>query len=149
MREYRLTKRLKEYDSQLFAKKAEDGVIHILRRTVVWDSFQFNGDTYRYSRYEPHFVFALTDNWKPSGKPVDCSSDVVLNRIKAMDLWRDDQFVERLLAGYEKDKETKERHMRNDIESFLYEFRPQFAKTFNDVNTSTMEKTDARRLKGI
>lgn len=57
-----------------------------------------------------------------------------------MDLWRDDTFVEKLIAQTEKNKESRDRDRRNSVESFLYEFKSQFQKATNDINTSTLEK---------
>ncbi len=39
----------------------------------------------------------------------------------------------------EKDASEK-RDFSNTVESFLYDYRSQFKKTFNDVNTSLMKK---------
>ncbi len=115
------------YDSELYAQESKAGRIDIYRRSKHNDS-------------PPHFLFALTDDWTAKGTPVPWGIEPLLNRIKAMDLWRDDTFVERWIKNHEKEVESQDRARRNSIESFLYDFRRQFARATNDVNTSTLEK---------
>jgi hypothetical protein len=134
-----LNRNLRNYDSCLYAVEHRLGRYDVYRKS----SLACN---------PPHFLFSLTDSWKPDGRPCDYGVDVVLNRVKAQDLWRDDSFVERYLAETEKQEEAKERDFRNNIESFLYDFRRQFARATNDINTSSLAKIDPRRkqdLKGV
>lgn len=118
---------LKMHDRCLLAKETHPGRIDIYRVASMNDA-------------PPYFVFSLTEDWKPSGKPVPWSVDIVLNRIKAHDLWRDDTFVERWIAEQEKAAESEDRARRNDTEAFLYDFARQFQRATNDINTSTLEK---------
>lgn len=122
-----LNRDLKNHDKELYAQETKPGRVDVYRKNR-------NGFT------PPHFIFSLTDNWNVSGKPVPWGIEVILNRIKAQDLWRDDTFVERWIKDHQDAEKAKDRASRNSIENFLYEFRGQFHKTFNDVNTSTMEK---------
>ncbi len=121
----RLNRELKAHDSMLFLQETKPGRHDVYRRSGQGDSL-------------PHFIFSLTDSWQPTGAPVEYGLDVVLNRIKANDLWRDDSFVENWLAQHEKDVESKERAKQNSIESFLYDFRRQFAKATDSVNTANL-----------
>lgn len=122
-----LNKHLKDYDSCLYAQELVLGRIDIYRKS-------------KFSCNPPHFIFSLTDTWQPTGKPVDYGILVVMDRIRAHDLWRDDTFVENYLKRIEKEREEKDRDMQNNIESFLYEFRSQFHKATNDINTSNLKK---------
>lgn len=115
------------HDSLLFAQETKIGRYDIYRKS-------------QFSSQAPHFLFSLTDTWQPTGISVPWSVDVVIERIKAHDLWRDDSFVERYIKELEKEGESKERTRKNNVESFLYDYRSQFAKAFSDVNTSNMEK---------
>lgn len=144
MRAQRITQELRRYDPFLFAKK-EDGVIRIYRRTKRLEFYDVNGVPMGFLKEDPHFVFALTHNWKPQGIPVDWGLEPIMKKIRDNDLWNRDGLADELLASYEKQAASAERHRRNETEAFLGEFRPQFARTFNDVNTSTMAKTDLRR----
>lgn len=118
---------LKNYDSCLYAQESRLGRIDIYRKS-------------KYGGALPHLVMSLTDNWNHTGKPVDYGSLVIMDRIRAMDLWRDDGFVENYIKNHEKAKESADRDRKNNIESFLYDFRSQFHKATNDINTSTLEK---------
>lgn len=108
-------------------------------------------DIYRKSDYAmspPHFLFALTDNWKVDGRPVEWGIELVLDRIRANDLWRDDSFVENYLKLTDKWKESKERDRKNNMESFLYDFRSEFHKATKDINTALLPKTSVEELHG-
>jgi len=83
-------------------------------------------------------VMALTDTWGVRGNPVPLGAEVVLNRLKAIDLSRNENIFKDLEIQDEKREESKQRDLSNSIESFLYDYRDQFKKTFNDVNTSNL-----------
>ena len=122
-----LNKALQSYDSCLFAQETKLG----------------RADVYRKRKFDcnpPHFLFSLTDTWTPQGRPVEYGVLVVMDRVRALDLWRNDDFVEDYLKRIEKEKEEKDRDRRNNIESFLYEFRSQFHKATENINTSTLKK---------
>lgn len=121
------TRVLKDYDSSLYAQETKLGRIDVYRKSRLNDS-------------PPHFLFALTDNWKPEGTPTWYGSEVVLNRIKAHDLWRDDSFIENWIKEHEKIKASEKRAFKNSIESFLYDFRSEFQKATKDINTSNLKK---------
>ena len=74
--------------------------------------------------------------------------EVIRNRLVAHDLWNNDNIANQVIRDAEKRSESKERALKNTIESFLLDFRRQFGKTFNDVNTSSLAKIDRRALKG-
>lgn len=135
-----LTSHLKRYDQNLFASgdRKVSGILNPLG--AIWVLRKNSARP-----HEPHIVFALTDNWTIHGKPREWGIEVVLNRLRAMDLWRDDQVINRLEADYSKSEESEKRAGRNNIESFLLDFRKDFAKATNHINTSLLPKTDARR----
>ena len=100
-------------------------------------------DVYRKSDFNcesPNLIFSCTHDWTPKGKIVEHGIDVVLNRLKAHDLWRDDTFIENWIKTHEKNREGEDRDLNNSIESFLYDFRSQFSKTMDGINTSNLEK---------
>ena len=132
-----LTKHLRAYDRELYAScekhpLRDDKVMYVLRRN-------------RVRPHEPHFIFALTQDWSPKGRPVEWGIEVVMNRIKAMDLWKDETIVDRVIRDGEKIEESEKREARNTIESFLKDFRREFAKGTNHINTSLLNKYDKRR----
>lgn len=122
-----ITRALRSYDPCLYAQNTHENRIDIYRKN-------------RESISPPHFLFSLTDTWQTTGRPVEWGVEPLMNRIRAMDLWRDDQFVEKWIAQHEKAQESRDRDRRNSVEAFLYDFRSQFQKATNDINTSTLEK---------
>lgn len=119
-----LNKHLRFHDSELYAQRESNGVINVYRKAIPY----------------PHFIMSLTDTWNASGKPVDYGVEVVIARVKAHDLWNRSDMIDELIKDYEKSYESKERDRKNNIEAFLYDFRSQFKKAFNDVNTSNLKK---------
>ncbi len=141
----RITEELFQYDPMLFARK-EDGMIKIFRRSKRIEWSEVDGNSVGFVKEDPHFVCALTHNWSVTGKPVDWGLEPISKKIKENDLWKRDRLADELIASYEKQAESRDRHTKNETEAFLSEFRPQFARAFNDVNTSTLAKTDKRRI---
>lgn len=127
-----LNRILKSYDRELYAQCTKLPRIDVYRRN-------------RDGLSAPHFVFALTDNWSVSGRPVEWGLEVVIQRLKAIDLWNNGETFEDLEKQYEAKAERGAKHLRNDIESFLGEFRRQFARATDSINTGTMDKKTSRK----
>ena len=145
-RERTITKALKRYDEKLYATKDKNGVITIHRASTTYDVFDWEGGKLYVTRPFGHHIMSLTHNWQVTGTPVDWGLEPVLCRIKAMDLWNNDRVVEQLMADHEKVDKSKARDFSNTVESFLYDFRSQFAKATDGINTGTLAKLDKRRL---
>ena len=127
-----LTRYLKKYDKRLRAKWAGDEMIHILFSDA----------------NENQLVMSLTDNWSASGKPVPWGIEVVLLRLRQINASESDHISE-IKKRREEVERSQKRDFRNKIEDGLIESRRDFAKSFNDINTSILDKTkDKRRLKG-
>lgn len=123
------------YDKYLVAQRERNGAIHIYRKTE--------------RPADPlHFVTALTDTWGVRGTPRDWGLEVIHNRLVAHDLWKDETVVDRIEAEIKKRDESLERDRKNTIESFLYDFRRQFARATDGINTSSLKSQDKRALKG-
>lgn len=123
----RLDKHLKMHDSLLFVQELKEGRYDIYRKSQTGSCL-------------PHFIFTVTEDWTVKSRPIEWGIDVVINRIKAHDIWRDDQFIEKLIDNHLQHEESKSRALRNSIESFLYDFRGQFHKATNGINTSNLKK---------
>lgn len=122
-----LDRLLKGHDSMLFLQETKLGRFDVYRKS------EFGGQM-------PHLIFSLTEDWTVKSRPIEYGIEVVLSRIKAHDMWRDDTFIERWLAGREKVAESKERDRKNNVESFLYDFAGQFQKATEEINTGTLKK---------
>lgn len=123
-----LTKALKKHDSCLYAQEAKEGRIDIYRAPTLP------------GMSPPHFICSLTDTWGPKGRPIEWGNEVVLQRLKAHDLWRDDTFVENYLKERDKETEGKNRDIRNNLEGFLEDMHWKFKRATSDINTSLMDK---------
>jgi len=142
----RITRELKNHDSLLYCDWGKAGRLCVFRKSTRWESYRLDEDAVlSVARSTPHLIFALTDTWNERGEPKDWGIEPILARIKAIDLWNRD-LAEEIIQGAEKDLETAARDRRNTTESFLLDFRKQFAKSFDDVNTANMSKKDKRSL---
>lgn len=144
----KISQEISRYDRELYCTK-KDGTICIFRKGYRTEAYDINGESLFYFRPSPYFVFALTHNWKMNGNPVDWGIEPIMARLKAMDLWKQRTIVDEIIEQQEKEAETKDRDLQNNIESFLIDFKRQFAKTFKDVNVSSLEKKDRRRKDDI
>lgn len=127
-----MERELKSHDSSLFIQESKAGRFDVYRKSSLGCN-------------PPHFIFSLTDTWQPTGRPVPWGIDIVINRIKAHDIWRDDSFIERWISNHEKEKESEGRAFKNSVESFLYDFRSQFSRATNEINTSLLDKKVIRK----
>lgn len=141
----RITDIVQEHDSKLYCARSPSGVLSIFRKSHRFEHFEVDGVHLTHVRPAPHYIFALTDNWKPDGNPVDWGAEPILARLKAMDLWHRDLLSEQIERA-EREEESKRRELSNRNEAFAKEHRRFFAKVFDDVNTANMDvKNDLRR----
>jgi hypothetical protein len=132
-----VNKLVKGHDKYLFAKRESNGAIHIYRRNP-------------HNSADPiHTIFCLTDNWNATGKPREWGLTVIEARLQAMDLWRSGgNIIDEIDKQAAQAVEADERNFKNNVESFLKEFRRQFAKANDGINTSGLAKVDRRRELG-
>jgi hypothetical protein len=93
-----------------------------------------------------YLVMSLTDTWGMNGRRVDWGIEPILARLKAMDLWNSGNIGDQFFEDEKKHEESKSKEFRNNVESFLYDFKGQFAKATSDINTSNLNKLDKRAL---
>lgn len=138
-REGVLTNKLRRYDKDLFALR-NGSQIHICRKIKTFEPVQCEGYHILSSKDGFQFIFALTNNWSISGRPVEIGIDPIINRLKAMDLWSNPDFLKDFETQMEVTEQAKRRDFKNTTESFLYDFHRDFKKTFNDTNTSNLKR---------
>lgn len=135
-----ITSVIKSHDYMLYCERSMDGKLCVYRKGTRVETYYLDDSTVVHSvRSTPHFIFALTDTWKMDGRPVDWGIEPIMARLKAIDLWNRDLAGE-IEEREKRDEKSRERAARNSIEDFLYDFRSQFKKTFNDVNTASLDK---------
>ncbi len=142
----RLNQKLRQYDRNLIAKESDNGMIQVWRLADKWSSADLCSDDFGSSR-PMQFIFALTDNWTVTGKPVDLGIEPVMDRVREMDLWSKVSFLDEMRKNRDRVKAIKEQTKRNEIQAMAYDMRKDFAKATNEINTSTLEKVESRRTK--
>ncbi len=146
MRAQAINRELKYLDKELYAVKADTGLVHIFRKGVRWESFDFGNDRLSFSRPSPHHILTLTHNWSASGRPVEWGIEPLLARLKEIDNHNHDVLA-RIWEENEKKESLRKRAKSNDLKAMAYDVRRDFAKSVNEVNTSTLAKTELRRKK--
>lgn len=136
----RITREIKFHDPMLYCERDGEGKLCVFRKSTRWESYAFNdGSSLRVARPTPHFIFALTHDWKKASHVVDWGIEPIMARLRAIDLWQRD-LAEEIIQDEEKAIKSRERDARNSMESFLYDFRSQFKRTFADVNVANLSK---------
>ena len=123
-----INRAVKAYDSELFAVCNKPPRIDVYRQ-------------HRDKLSPPHLIFSLTEDWTVQSKPIEWGIEPVIARLKAMDLWQNGVTLDTLIDEHEKAEESKRRAFRNDVESFLYDFRSSFKKATDGVNTALIKNS--------
>lgn len=141
-----LTHYVRQIDRDLYCMKEGD-VVLLCRKATVWEDFHVDGSRVLYSRQVPQVVFALTDTFTQMGRPIDLGIEPLVQRIRAIDLQGDFNESKEIVDRLEKDEDIKSKDRSRHFEDMAREVRPMFKKAFSDVNVSSFEKKDKRRLK--
>jgi hypothetical protein len=142
----RITRELKRFDRELYCAESGEGKLCVYRNSTRWEAYQLDEDSYlQVARPAPFFIFALTDDWKFTGRPVDRGILPILERLRESDLQKRDMMRECMEAHEERERKQS-KAFRSQAEDMFREIRPQFQKATSDINTSTVAKKDRRRL---
>lgn len=129
-REMRINQELFRFDSSLYLNVNGFGERQVMRKSKPHD----------------HYIMSLTEDWTSKTKPVDWGLLAITNRLREIDSHNNpDSFVNKMDEIHEKRQEAKDRDLKNKTEDFVSDFRKPFAKAFEGINTSTLEKIDSRR----
>ena len=140
------TKALKRYDSALYAGRTMDGLPCVFRKTKRFEVVsEWEGGKLLNLRECKQYVFALTDNWAASGKPVDWGIDFVLQKVRQSDALANERLFEELDAYNDKVDESKKRTLRNEMEAFWSHERRRFAKATDGILTHSLSKDEPRK----
>lgn len=141
-----ITREISKYDSKLYCDKSTEGTLCIYRKSQRIESYILDdGSCFSYVRPAPFLIFALTDNWKVTGKPCDWGVEPILKRLRENDLHKRD-LVSEIEKNEELIKKENDRDLDNYTEAFLKDNRREFAKASNDIRVANMDKSyDIRR----
>lgn len=139
----RINSEVKSYDKHLFAVKLPNGQIQVHRRMDSLEMFGFGigGDN------SPTFVLAVTHDFTAGGFSVDLGLEPLMERIREMDSWNKESLYRDLCARRDRQEEDRKRMRQNENRAIASELQRDFAKATNDINTSTLGKTDRRSVK--
>lgn len=143
----RYTEALKRHDRDLFCRLEADGFYKVYLKSARYETYEVNCKVVSFLVPDFKFVVALSDTWSIRGKPVEWGLLPLMEKIRSIDSQNKDAEMYQLEEQFRKTSEAKERDFNNKTEAFLYDFHSQFAKTFKDFNTSTVNKKDKRRIK--
>lgn len=148
--ETRLTGTVQRHDEKLFVKKDDFGRMVVWREGFDLITYNVDGSIIHCLSPSPRFIMALTENWSLSGEPCEWGVEPLLERLKAIDSWNLQSFVNAEMEGLnERSDESRRRSMNNKLEAAAYESYGVFKKTFADINTANMNKIEKRKLKGV
>lgn len=137
---------VQEFDKDLIARRNKDGVIQVCQLIRQWDAMDIDGKTVMYPRDIPSLVFSLTDTWTVNGKAAEWGHEPLYWKLKEISFERRDEMLRDIEQTNQKAQESKQRDLKNHFEAAAYEACDVFKKTFNDINTSSMDKSkDPRR----
>lgn len=144
-----LSRLLKRYDCDLFPKRSMDGALGVYRKKKRYQYYGFEGANLLYSQEYDELILPVTDTWHEAGVPVDWGIEPIFWQIQKTDAWRGGEYTDYDLHCREREerRRNRERAAENDRRAAIADSRRDFARVFNDVNTSTLEKIDSRRRK--
>jgi hypothetical protein len=140
------TKALRRYDRDLFVERTKDGALCVFRKVkrykpvCVSEGFRLMNLTEC-----KEFVFALTDNWTLSGRPVEWGIDRVISRLQQHDAWENERFFEELDRENEKVDESRRRALKNEAEAFWSDNRRAFQRATDDILTHSLSKDEPKK----
>jgi hypothetical protein len=142
-----INREVKKHDRDLFAKRSHTGLVQLFRKSKRWVTETFDDMTIHNLVDSPQYVLSLTADWSANAPAVEWGLEPIRQRLVAIDLWSNEELFEQIFENDEKVEASNKRNLKNNTEAFLYDFRSQFKKTFNDVNTSNMSKDVKRKMK--
>lgn len=143
-----VTKHLKSYDKDLFASRDNRGVIQVMRRQTIGQTYEYGGANLTVYRNQSQFIMSLTHNWLANGEPVEWGIEPLMRRIRYIDGHLHDDYDE-FCEKRERQERIESQTLKNNCTALAADMRKDFNKVFGDINTSTMEKVDNRRKEDL
>lgn len=139
-----ITRAVRRYDRELFcAQSPAADMLCIYRKTkryvVVCDEPEFRLLNLVSGK---EFVLALTDTWSRKGIRRDWGIDMILEKIRSMDLAHNARLIEEFERAEERAKESKERAFTNELEAWASDSRRAFAKATDDILVHSLSKDE-------
>lgn len=142
----RINRHLKLYDKSLYSYRNFHGKVLIMRKADRLEASDYGQDDIDLAELRPQYLFALTTDWNVHSPAVEWGIEPLMQKLKSMDVWRDDQWVKNRRRDNERVNADQKRIRRNELKATAADMRRDFAKATNDINTSTLEKVENRRF---
>lgn len=140
---------VKEHDKRLKVRRDSDGVVRIyVKKKAQVLGYQGNGFTL-YNILDTHkYLMGLTHDWSKYGESIQYGSEVVLKRLKEIDLECNPNLLQKMNENNEKVKKSVRKDFVNQTEAFLSDYHGLFKKDWAYTRYANMDmKKDKRRLK--
>lgn len=147
-REHRIEQVLKSHDPKLFLNVNGFGERQVMRKHSRMVPYDVDGKTLICVENSPHYIMSLTKDWTSKTSPVDWGLECISKRLRDIDGWNSDSFVNNLEARNLKVDEAKERKLKSETEAFVTDWRKSFAHATKDILTNTLDKSLDSRRKG-
>lgn len=140
------TRAVKRYDRDLYCDKNRMGVLCIFRRVKRYIPVVEAKDFKLLNLAEDkQLVFSLTDTWTAQGKPRAWGVDIVLDRLREIDLQARERLIEEMDAANERVDQSLERDRRNKFEAFASDFRHIVKKETDDILIHSLSKDEPNK----
>lgn len=142
------TRVLKSHDKDLFCDFNKIGIPCIWRRSKRFVE-AVRTDSYKILDLiqDKQFVFALTENWTTQGRVVHWGIDRVLEKVKSIDGFHNEELLKEVEKSEEKVSAAKQRDLRNQMEGFWSDQRSRFKEATKDILTHSMDKSEPNKRK--
>lgn len=124
----RLNKAVKDYSNDLYVVQTGGGTYQVWRRAYPID---VSGVTHTKRGMNEHFLFALTDDLKMTGNPIEMGIEPIMSILRSQDSWRDDGHYDRILAERKRLEEVEDREKTNKFEDIAREIRKPLMNVIN------------------
>lgn len=142
-----ITRSIRRYDREIFcAQSPAADMLCVYRRTkryvVVCEEPDFRVLNLAAGR---EFVLALTDTWTRKGERRDWGIDIILEKLRSMDIQANERLIEEFERAEERSKASQERHFDNELEAWAKDSRREFAKATDGILTHSLSKNETKR----
>ena len=143
-----MTKFLKDIDPLLYCGRNKLGVPCLFRKGKKFELVFSDDDMTLFNLVEnQEYIFALTHNFKTNGIPVEWGFDRIRSRVREIDAWENEKLFEEMDKKNEAVEQSRARDRMNQTEAYLADNHRLFQRAFNDINTSSLSKSDETRRK--
>lgn len=147
-RERRIEQVLKSHDPKLFLNVNGFGERQVMRESFRMVSYDLDGETLVCTERRPYYIMSLTEDWTSKTGPVDWGLECISKRLRDIDGWNAESVVNTMEARNLKVDEAKARHLGNETESFVKDWRKSFSEATKDILTNSLDKKLDSRRKG-